>query len=234
MKIPLPKNFKPQKPLKIFDYQDMMVTLPCNQIHPLQFNLEKLRHAQIIPLHWQLSKPVVKNNHLLQLIFDVGITINITIGKISFFSKINTNIHYLSEVITKFLVNFNQYKYQKFQIILRRFISFPKGIESASKFIKETLLNNSNSWEILGQKPEKCQVTFAYNLPKSTLILNINDVETRNNRPKKYGLLFRGVFNYNLPQKSNVDKINYLISIVSNYENNIKVFNQIIHETFLC
>ncbi|WP_017296403.1 hypothetical protein [Geminocystis herdmanii] len=234
MKIPFPKNFKPQKPLKICDYQDIMIVLPCPQIHPLQFNLEKLRQAKIIPLHWQLNKPVVKNNHLLQLIFDVGITINITIGKISFFSKINTNIQYFSEVIIQFLSNFNQYKYQKFQIFLRRFISFPKGIETASKFIKETLLNNANSWDICGQQPKKCQVTFGYKLPKSNLILHINDVEARNNRNKKYGLLFRGIFNYNLPQKSNVDKINYLISIVSNYQNNIKVFNQIINETFLC
>lgn len=234
MKIPLPKNFEPQKPIKICDYQDIMVALPCPQIHPLQFNLEKLRQVKIIPSHWQLSKPVVKNNHLLQLIFDIGITINITIGKISFFSKINTNIQYLPEVVIQFLLKFNQYKYQKIQINLRRFISFPKGMEKASKFIKETLLNNSASWDILGQKPKKCQVTFGYKLPKSNLIIHINDVEARNNNTKKYGLLFRGIFNYNLPQKRNVDKINYLISIVSNYQNNIKVFNQIINETFLC
>lgn len=234
MQIPLPKNFEPQKPLKIFDYQDIMVVLPCPQIHPLQFNLEKLRQVKIIPSHWQLTKPVVKNNHLLQFMFDVGIMINITIGKISFFSKIDTNLQYLSQVIIQFILKFNQYKYNKVQINLRRFISLPEGKEKGSKFIQQTLLNNSNRWDILGQKPCKFQVTFGYKLSKSNLIIHLNEVEAQNNNTKKFGLLFRGIFYYNLLQKRNVDQINNLISIVSNYENNIKVFNQIINETFLC
>ncbi|MGI0481514.1 hypothetical protein ACN4EE_12070 [Geminocystis sp. CENA526] len=233
MKIPLPKNFEPQKPLKIADYQDIMVTLYCPQIHPLQFNIEQFRDKKIIPSHWQLVKPILKKNNLLQLIFDSGITINIEVGKISFFSKINQSIKVFPEIIKLFLRKYINYNFIRTQISLKRFISLPNGKENGSKFINEILLNNPNNWSIQGQKPKKCQVTFGYNFPKSNLILHINDVQARNNNIRKYGLLFRGIFTYNLPQKRNLDRITYLISIVSNYQNNIKVFNQIINETFL-
>ncbi|BAQ63312.1 hypothetical protein [Geminocystis sp. NIES-3709] len=235
MKIPLPKNFEPQQPLKISDYQDMMVTLFCPQIHPCQFNLEKLKETKTIPFDWQLSKPILKKPNLLQLIFDKGITINIEIHKISFFSKINQNIQYLSEVVKNFLIKFINYNWQKLQLSLRRFISLPGNSENGAKFIQETLLKNSNQWNVLGHKLIKAQINLCYNLIKSNLIIQINDLKINNKNKQKFknGLLFRGIFSYNLAQKGNIEKINYLISIVTNYQNNIKVFNQIINEQIL-
>ena len=64
-------------------------------------------------------------------------------------------------------------------------------------------------------------------------MISINDLQIKNKNISKAGLLFRGVFNYNLFSKKNHDQTNYLISLVNNYQINLKIFNRIINETLL-
>lgn len=87
MKIPFPNNFEPQKPLKIYDYQDITIIIFAKSLKPNQLSLVNLYQQGIIPPHWQLKEPVVCKPHSFQLSFHEGININIEMGKVSFSYK---------------------------------------------------------------------------------------------------------------------------------------------------
>lgn len=232
MKIFLPKNFEPQKPIKIYDHEDMMISLFSPQINPHQFSVNKLKEMDIIPVDWQLSKPVLSKPTSLQFYFKSGIIIVINRENISFVAKISKNAVNLGEIINKFVVKFSQYNWQRIQIHVRRLISLPGDKENGAKFINETLLH-SKKWDILGIKPVKAQVTFMYSFSENPLMINITDVQVKDKDKKiKSGLLFKGIFNYNLSKKFNT-KMTYIHSIINNHYDNVQIFNQIIEENFL-
>lgn len=234
MKIFLPKNFEPQKPIKIYDHEDMMISLFSSQINPHQFSIDKLKEMDIIPFDWQLSKPVLSKPSSLQFYFKSGIIIIINTGNISFVGKINKNAVDLGEIINKFVAKFSQYNWQRIQINVRRLISLPGDKENGAKFINETLLH-SKKWDISGIKPMKAQVAFRYSFLENPLMINITDVQIQNrakDKKVKSGLLFQGIFNYNLTKKFNT-KMTYIHSIINNYDHNLQIFNRIIEENFL-
>lgn len=233
MKILLPKNFEPQKPLKIYDYQDVMISLFTPQIIPNQFNLEKLKKAEIIPFNWQLSKPVINQTKSLQFNFQEGLTMIFEMGKVRFFMKVSRDNINLSAIILKFINQFSNYNWQKLQINLRHLISLPGKRENGAKFMKEILFN-SEKWDILGIKPLKTEINFMYSFPDNPLIINITDIGIKNKENKiKSGLLFKGIFTYSLQKIPVNNKRNYLNSLVNNYQQNLNIFNQVITENFL-
>lgn len=234
MKIFLPKNFEPQKPIKIYDYQDMMISLFSSLINPHQFNLEKLKEVGVIPLHWHLSKPVLSKPQLLQFCFQEGMTMTLERGKVCFFYKISNNSVNFSEVVIKFMSEFSNYNWQKIQIIIRRLISLPGNSNNGEKFMQKTLLN-SEKWDILGIKPRKVKISFFYPLLENPLFINITDIQGKNNKVNKIksGLLFKGIFNYQYHNQLKVNKLTYFNSILNNISHNLDIFNQIIDENIL-
>ncbi|NCO74772.1 MAG: hypothetical protein GW795_09725 [Cyanobacteria bacterium] len=233
MKIFFPKNFEPQKPIKIYDHHDIMVTFFCGTINPSQFNLVILRELGIIPLDWQLEKPIISKPELLQFSFKEGINIFIAIGKISFIIKKGSNYVDLQKIIIRFIDKFNNYNWQKIQLNIRRLMSLPGSKDNGEKFMREILLN-SDKWDILGLKPVKMQVTFHYPFLQNPLLINITDIKVKTKENKiKSGLLFRGTFHYALELKSTINKINYLKLIINNFSKNIELFNTIIEKKFL-
>lgn len=231
MKIFLPKKFEPQKPIKIYDHQDVIISLFSTHIKPHNFNLNQLKEMGIIPSHWQLNKPVLNKPQSLQFSFKLGLIVVINYGQISFINKISNNSINLSEIINKFVKIFYKYNWQKIQIHLRRLISLPGDKNNGAKFINETLLQ-TEKWDILGVKPIKSQVKFMYSFPDSPLIITITDVQIQDNsKTIKSALLFKGIFHYNLISKSN-NKIQYIYSIINHYRDNIITFNGIIEENF--
>ncbi|BAQ62574.1 hypothetical protein GM3708_2980 [Geminocystis sp. NIES-3708] len=209
-----------------------MITLFSPHINPHNFSINQLQEMEVIPSHWQLSKPVLNKSQSLQFCFKSGIIIIINVGNISVIGKISNNAFNLTKIVNNFVKKFYQYNWQRIQINLRRLISLPGDKTNGKKFINETLLQ-SKKWDILGIKPVKAQVTLMYSFPDFPLMINIKDVKVKDNNQKiKSALLFKGIFNYNLTSKYN-HKIKYLYSIINNNSQNIEIFNQIIEENFL-
>lgn len=231
MKIFFPKKFKSKNPIKIYDYQHLTLILFSSQIIPEQFDVEKLRSS--IP--GELTKPIVQTSSLLQFIFRDKITINVEIGKISFLVKITKDIAFFSEVINKFLLNFTNYKWQSLRLLLKRFISFPSNIIQDINFINNYFLNQKKTLDINGINPQKIRLNFRYLFPNSTFNIAIEELYIKLNDRKKPqgGLFFRGIFNYNLIEKLEEEKLIFLSSIVTNIQGNIDIFNDIIDDNFL-
>lgn len=228
MKIPLPRNFNPPKPLKIYDYQDVIITLFASSLKSRQFSLAKLRRENVIPSDWRLDKPMKKKTGTLHLSFTQGVNISISQGKIVFSQKrINPKTD-LAQVVQRFITKFNNHNYTRSQLIIRRVITLPSKKDSATRFIQNNLLNGIN-WQVEGRKPIKAQVNYHYPQLVCPLIINVLDLLVDNPKLKsKSCLLFRGILDYQSYQNSQSQSDNSLISFFDLYSENRKTFNQIV------
>ena len=233
MKIPLPKNFDPPKPFKIYDYQDVAIILFASSIQSRQFSLKILQQEEVIPLDWQLRKPTQQKDGSLSFSFLQGLNITIFQGKIVFAKKLTNTTVDLPQIIQRFLSKFNSYNYSRSQMIFRRFITLPNQENSATKFIQNKLLNGLQ-WEILGKKAIKRQVNYYYKNYPYDLTINVVDLPIKNKKiDAKSCLFFRGIFNYkpNLAHEKN--KNNDFLAMVEKYPENTTLFNQIVDNDLL-
>ena len=233
MKISLPKNFDPPKPLKIYDYQDVAIILFASSIQSKQFSLKILQQEEVIPLDWQLRKPAQQKGGSSSFSFLQGLNISIFPGKIIFAKKVTNTTVDLPKIVQQFLSKFNSYNYSRAQMIFRRLITLPNKENSAANFIQHNLLNGLD-WDILGQKPIKRQVNYFYKNSPYDLTINVLDLQIKNKKINaKSCLFFRGIFNY----KPNLDhekkQNNYFLSVVEKYPENITLFNQIVENDLL-
>ena len=233
MKIPLPQNFDPPKPLQIYDYHDLTINLFASSVQPHRFSLRQLQKKQIIPSDWELKLPVRKKTGLLYFSFLQGLNISIYQGKIVFAQKIIKKNINLATIIHKFINYFNKYNYNRVQIILNRLITLPNNINTTNKFIQNSLLNGSE-WEILGNKPVRKQVNYYYPNLSCPMMLNVIDFPLKNKKLKSNScLVFRGIFDYKISNKLSNNNYTEMMSIIENYQDNINVFNKIIDRDIL-
>ena len=232
MKIPLPKNFNPPKPVKVHDYQEVAIHLFGLSVMPSQFSIQQLRLKGVIPSHWQFKKSPLKKSGSLSFSFVEGLHILVVKGKVIFTQKrINKDID-LSVIVKKYITLFPEANYQKLQLIIHRIIALSTKSNSGEKFITNLLLNPSQ-WDIAGQKPH-IQLNYFYRLSPSPLILNIGDFFVHDSQQKaRSSLVFRGVFESKIKSNHNMVKVNHFISYLEFYQDNITNFNHIIDRDFL-
>lgn len=229
MKIPLPQNFDPPKPLQIYDYHDLEINLFSSSLQPNQLTLQTLQAQQIIPQNWNLKTPIHKKPSVLHISFVEGLNISIFPGKILFVQKIIKKEVNLPLIISKFIDNVHKNNYHRLQIVIKRIITLPSDINIADEFMKNSLLNGSD-WDVLGQKPSRRQVNYYYPDLSFPLMINVINFPLKNQKLKsKSCLLFRGCFDYQIANNSN-EKI---MSIIEKYHHNIAIFNQIIDRDLL-
>jgi len=237
MKIPFPNNFEPQKPLKIYDYQDTTIIIFAKSLKPNQLSLVNLYQQGIIPPHWQLKEPVVCKPHSFQLSFHEGININVEMGKVSFSYKKKAHSNSLDIIVNNFIAKIISYQFQKFQIVFRRLITFPKGKCSGLNFINNNLLSLEESRiQVNSISPHKIQLNFVYKLENQPLLISVIDTPVIKKKNNYSGLLFRGLINDENTKGLNRNKYHDNHSgsnTISNYPKYLDFFNQIVNSYLL-
>ena len=235
MKIPLPKNFNPPAPLKVYDYQDVTVTLFTSKMKLNQWTNEIWLQKQIVPQDWQVKKTVKDKGRSLNFVFSSGLQITIFSRRIILILKGEYDQVNLTQVIKNLIFYLPNYDYKRLQFIFRRVITFPSVKYQASQFLKEKILKgNDEKWSIAGVEPVKSQVNFCISNTSfaSPLIINISDLPVNNRKIKaKSCLLFRGIFNYKVNHNSN--NSNSLPATIDDYEKIKSKFNKVIEQKFL-
>ena len=234
MKIPLPKNFNPPQPLKIYDYQDVAFIIFTSALQFNDFSLQVFQNEQIIPSDWQLTNSSPNKGKFVNFSFLEGLNITIFSNKVVFVKKVNNTFVDLESIVSQFIGKFNSYNYHRSQAIVRRFISLPnKQKNSGADFIQNKLLNGV-VWKVKGKKPQKQQINYNYQNSSYSLTLNVLDLPIKNkNIQSKSCLFFRGVFNYKPRSTLIISQNQQIISTVQQLPDDIKVFNRIIDQKLL-
>lgn len=226
MKIPLPKHFEPQKPVKIHDYQDITINIHPLNFKPSQCDLKNLYQKGIIPLHWQLKKSINKNVNSQQFAFEQGLGMILEKNKVTFVSKPEKMSGEIDFMINNFIRVYLNNNYQRLQVVMRRLISLPGDKNSGSKFLLNHILNPKLSKiKVLGHQPSKTNINISCDFSPCPLIITLTDVSIKTKEGKiKSALLFRGVTNSLTRQKN----------VLNNYQEYVAFFNKFIEDNFLC
>ncbi len=234
MKIPFPKNFEPQKPLKIYDYQDITIIILAKSLKVSQCNLSNLYQKGIIPPDCRLKQPIINKSYSFQVSFEEGFSIVVENGRVSFSLKNNIGKVSLEKIISQFINTYIGNNILKIQIVFRRLITLPSGKKTGLNFIKDnTLRVSDNRIKVKNILPSKIQLNFIYQYQNTPFLISLIDTPVKKNNKIYSGLLFRGVINYDnkgkFNQKNNLDAL----KIISNYPLFLDFFNQIINLDFL-
>jgi hypothetical protein len=231
MKIPLPK-FQQKQPTIIQDFQEVTIALFSANLQPDAITEKILKEKQIIPKKWKLTQPKLIKPNLKQFIFKNGFKIQIQPGKIYFTTPINQRRIAIDQIVSDFVNSFPEFIYNNWQIIPQRLISLPGNLNAAQQFITENFLLEGE-WQNFHDIKPKVKLQFFYTINNSSLILEINDVQIKNQRKNfKSALIFRGIFYKNLPNKARNINSKNLIIIIKKYEEYLVIFNKIFNKFF--
>lgn len=233
MKIPFPKNFEPQKPLKIYDYQDITIIILLKSFHISQCDVNDLYQKDIIPPDWHLKLPVIKKPHSFQISFQEGLSITVEKTKVSFYVKNYPSQISLERIIVKFINSYIGYNFTKIQIVFRRLITLPRGKRTGFNLLKDNILKLEDSQiKINNILPKKVQLNFLYQYKSFPFLISAIDTPVKKNNNVYPALLFRGIINYELKEKLEHNKINST-DIITNYPQFLSFFIQVINQHFL-
>lgn len=233
MKIPFPKNFEPQKPLKIYDYQDITIIVFPKSFNLSQCNLNNLYQQDIIPLHWRLKSPTINKPDSFQVSFQEGISITVEARKISFSVRNYISDISLESIIWKFINSYIGNNFIKIQIILRRLITLPSSKKTGLNFIKDNILQlEDRQMQINNTLPKKIQLNFLYQYNNFPFLISLIDTPVNKNNKIYSGLLFRGFINYGQKEKlAKKSEIN-VFQLINNLSHFLTFFNQVTNQYF--
>lgn len=234
MKIPFPKNFEPQKPLKIYDYQDITIIILAKSLQVSQCNVSNLYQKGIIPPYWRLKEPIINKSYSFQVSFEEGLNITVEKGKVSFSMKNNVSKVSLEKIILQFINTYIGNNIFKIQIVFRRLITLPNGKKTGLNFIKDnTIKLPDNQLKVKNILPSKIQLNFIYQYQDSPFLISLIDTPVKKNNKMYSGLLFRGVINYDNKGRFNQKNNFEALKIITNYPLFLDFFNEVINEDFL-
>ena len=233
IKIPFPTNFDPPPPLKVYDYQDVTLTIFTSKMKLNQWTEQIWQQKRLIPPHWQVEKKIKNKGQSLVFSFSSGLQITVFARRIIFTLKARDKQVDLPSIIKKLVLIFPNYYYDRLQIVFRRIITFPSKKYHAGRFINEKILN-SQQWDVHGSKPLKSQVNLSVTGFNAPLTINISDLSVNNRKIKaNSGLLFRGIFDYKITKQSSKNRIDSLITTIADYKTIKHKFNQVIEKKIL-
>lgn len=236
MKIPFSKKFEPQKPLTIYDSQDITIVLLAKSLKPSQCDLSHLYQQGIIPAHWRLKQPVINKSYSFQVSFQEGLTIAVERGKLSFSykSKLDDDFSF-KNIILGVIKTYITDKIIKIQTIFRRLITLPSRKKTGLNFIKDNLLQlEDNQLKVKNIFPNKIQINFIYECLGFPFLISLIDTPVTKNQQTYSGLLFRGVINYDKKGRFNQgNELDHLNIIGVNLPHSLLFFNQIVDQHFL-
>ncbi len=221
---------------KILEIQEIAIVLNATNLNAGMLNLNFLKVSGIIPQDWELSRQPVANPRLVQLNFKNGVNMAAQGGSVTFSEPIaNKALEEIKapEVAIKYAEKLPNANYQVVSINPRTLVGLGNGEDAASNFIINSLIS-PGPWRNLGQAPVKANLNFLYQLEKCQLNLSVNEAKVqRKDQSQISSLLFSGSFNYGVAQGNELERVTQLADKVSNWQTDMKTFQEIVHQKFL-
>jgi hypothetical protein len=217
-----------------FETQELAIAITAKNLNPTVLTLDFLKYTGVVPADWELAKQPVYTNGLVQLFFSSGLGIIAQPNSVTLLESISTKP--LEEIlvpkITHNLVEkLSQIEYQGVGINPRGFVTFNSDAD-AYQYICNKLLS-PGSWQEFAGAKVNAALQLTYPLKRGTLNLGINQVNVQFPDKQAAAILFSGNFNYPLLGNTPAEKIQDLQTIIDNWQDSLKTFQQFLVEKFL-
>ncbi|WP_013334496.1 hypothetical protein [Gloeothece verrucosa] len=216
--------------------QELVIVVAVKNNNPTILNPDFLKYSGVIPTEWELARPPVYTNQVVQIIFQNGISIAAQADRIMFLEAIGTkdlNTIEVADVARKYIQTLPNAEYQAVGINLRSYVGYENDADAAYEYICNTLLS-SGKWQGFGQTPVKASINYFYTLGRRQLNLSVNEATLQ--FPEQAPLpvvLFSGNFSYELPESEPKTRIEDISQIISNWREDLDAYTDLINQGFL-
>lgn len=218
------------------ELQQISLSLIASNYNPARITPDFLIASGIIPQEWELTcQPVVADN-TVQLKFKNGLSIIAKPGMITFSEAIPTSSvkeMEFAKVANRYLESLPAADYQLLKISPMSLYNFGSETDTVRELIVEELLAPA-PWHSFGYSPMKAAVNLLYELERCQLNLMVDEARFQQGKAEAVpGLLFAGDFIYDLTQSTGEEKINKLKTAISNWQQDVVMFQEKISENII-
>jgi hypothetical protein len=216
------------------DIQEVAIAIAAKNLNPNALNLDFLKYSDIIPADWELAKPPVYSNGLVQLLFNNGLSIVAQPNRVTLAEAVGTRKYeevQVAKIANQLVEKLSQVEYQAVGINPRSFVSFDSEAR-AYQYLCNTLLS-PGSWQELGEGRMSAALQLSYPLKRGQLNLSINQANIQFPEKIVAAILFSGNFNYPLSGNTLAEQRQDLRQLVQNWQGALETFTTLLTEKFL-
>jgi hypothetical protein len=218
---------------KGFEIQELAIAINAKNLNPNVINADFLKYTGIVPADWELSRQPVYANGLVQIFFSTGVGIVAQPNSITVVEAIATKQAgeiQVAKITEQLIGKLSQVEYQRVGINPRGFVVFNSDAE-AYQYIHSKLLA-PGSWQEFAGGKVTAGLQLSYPLKRGILNLNINQANVQFPDKVAAAILFSGNFNYPLSGETPGEKSQDLQTIIQDWQNSVKTFQQLLSEKF--
>ena len=217
--------------------EEISIIIAAQDLSPTMMSQEFLKFSGIIPQEWELAQQPVLNPNFARLNFTNGIGIDAQPRSITFSETLNNKQAELAihQVADRYIKKLPYAEYMGLSLSPKILLPFPDSSTMVREYITGTLLG-SGSWKRIGNAPVQAGINLMYFLDRCQLTISISEAKLQKAQEQTLtAILFSGNFNYsvNLGQNSAPDRTAQTQDFLSNWNNDIEEFREIVNHKFL-
>lgn len=217
--------------------EEISIIIAAEGLSPTMMSQEFLKFSGIIPQEWELAQQPILNPNFARLNFTNGIGIDAQPRSITFSETLHNKQAELAihQVANRYIEKLPHAEYMGLSLSPKILLPFPDSPTMVREYITGTLLG-SGSWKRIGNAPVQAGINLMYFLDRCQLTISISEAKLQKSQEQIFtAILFSGNFNYsvNLAQNSTRDRTAQTQDFLSNWNNDLEEFREIVNHKFL-
>lgn len=208
--------------------QEIGITVSAKDLNPSALNLDFLKYSDIIPSDWELARPPVYTNRMVQIVFKNGLSLIAQPNRIDFVEVIptgqerDTQVHQIAQAYVQKL---SKVEYQGVSINARAHTKFANADE-AHRYLTTKILT-PGPWSENTTGPVQAAIQIGYPQERGQLNLSINQAELKRSETESdAAMLFSGSFGYELEGEDTAMKLKDLQQLIAGWSQCVDIFEQ--------
>ncbi|QUY45865.1 hypothetical protein [Acaryochloris marina] len=210
--------------------QEIGISLAAKDLNPSALNPDFLKYSDIIPSDWELARPPVYTNQVVQIVFKNGLSLIAQPNRVDFVESVPTGQDRDSQVhkiAQQYVQKLPKVDYQGVSINARAHTKFANTSE-AHRYLTTQLLT-PGSWSDNEAGPVQAAIQMGFPQERGQLNLSINQAELkRSETESEAAILFSGNFNYELEGETPENRLNDVQQLIGRWDSCIQTFEKVV------
>ncbi|MGB7412760.1 MAG: hypothetical protein WA902_00990 [Thermosynechococcaceae cyanobacterium] len=208
--------------------QELGISISAKDLNPSALNSDFLKYSDIIPDDWELARPPVYTNRLVQILYKTGLSLIAQPNRLSLIELVTTqSLEDLQcpQIAMKCIDRLPKVAYDGLGINPRAFMKF-ESPEASHQYLTQQLMT-PGPWSNSPNGPVQAAIQLVYPQPEGKLNLAINEASVQ--RPEsdpESVILFSGSFSYELDGDTQPERLQRMQQLISRWQIPLQQFQE--------
>lgn len=212
--------------------QEVGITITAKDLSPTSINPDFLKYSDIIPSAWEVARPPVYTNRIVQIVYKNGLSLVIQPNRIDFievFSNSDAHPKQVYSIASKYVQKLSKVDYQGISINARAHTQFANKHET-QRYLTTQILS-PGPWSENSTGPVQAAIQLIYPQERGQLNLLINQAEIKRSETESdAAILFSGNYSFELEGENSETRLKDLLSLITDWSSCVETFEQIVQQ----